>query len=540
MARAIPWLPQATGKRWLVLFAIGGYWLVRKVVVTTLVPILSGFLLWQIPSVQGWIIMKMMRREMRQPVEFPPAPALSAQEAARLATNVLVVHSAAELFRPTNVWDVHLKFSSNQWFALGPNAVPPVLNFIQPDGSVVLRNPAASRNGLAGVFGIDFPWSTGGLDFANAAYPFVSARFKGNGTFVNSQRSFKRPFKIDLNDWVKSQCLGGRTKLNFHNLVSDASCLSDTLGYEFYRQAGVPASRTTFARLRLTLGGRFENRLLGLYVIVENPDAEWARDRFGVDGMLLFKPVTYELFKDLGGDWKAYAGLYDPKSRPDAGQQRRIIDLAKLVTHASDAEFTARIGEFIDLDEFARFLACEVMLANYDSILSNGQNFLLYLDPRTDRLGFIPWDLDQSWGAFPLVGPVESRERASLWHPWIGENRFLERMLAAAPFRERYRRELERLLATAFRPDQLARRVDELAVVVRPFVAEESPGRLSRFEHAVAGESPAAAAKATAADPRPGPYSLKRFFRERAASVRDQLDGRAEGVVMVRRDPRRR
>jgi hypothetical protein len=276
------------------------------------------------------------------------------------------------------------------------------------------------------------------------------------------------------------------------------------------------------------VGGRFEGRLLGLYVLVENPDKDWAREQFGVDGMALFKPVTYELFKDLGEDWKAYEGIYDPKTTVQPEHARRVMDLAKLVTHADDAAFAARIGEFIDLDEFALFLAGQALLSNYDGILSNGQNFLLYLDPRDGRFGFIPWDLDHCWGEFGLVGTREQREQASLWHPWIGVDRFLERMLAVGPVRDRYRRELERLRATLFLPDRLSHRLDELANVVRPFIAEESGDRLARFEVAVSG-TPADLARDRAA------FSHKRFFTARATSVTEQLEGRSEGAVLTRR-----
>jgi len=57
-----------------------------------------------------------------------------------------------------------------------------------------------------------------------------------------------------------------------------------------------------------------------------------------------------------------------------------------------------------------------VILANYDGILFDGQNFYLYLDPKSQKFGFIPWDLDSCWGAFEL-GITEERERASIWHP---------------------------------------------------------------------------------------------------------------------------
>jgi spore coat protein CotH len=243
------------------------------------------------------------------------------------------------------------------------------------------------------------------------------------------------------------------------------------------------------------------------------------------------------LFKDLGDDWQLYEGIYDPKTKLKPKQSRRLIALAKLITHAADDEFARQIGEFIDLDEFARFFACQVLLSNYDGPLDNGQNFLVYLDPRTERFGFIPWDLDHSWGEFPFIGSIVQRERASIWHPWVGENRFLERMLSVKDVRERYRKELERIRTTLFVPERLNRKVDELAPVVRPFIAEESRGRLAGFEREVRDERSNPQPENDSARRRSG-YALKHFFAARAESVNQQLEDRSDGIILSRRSMR--
>jgi len=512
---------------------IAGFLLVSLIITLAV----TAFLLWRSPQIQGWVMMRVLGREVRQPGQIPSIPALSNAERGLLSTNALGIRKAGELFQANKVWDIQLQFSSNQWAALGPNQVPPVFNFMKPDGSITLRNPQASRNGLAGVFGLDLPWSEANIDFGDAHMERVGARFKGNGTFVNSQRTYKRPFKIDLNRNIKSQKLAGRSTLNLHNLTADASCLSDTLAYEFIRAAGVPASRTAFARVRLSVQDRFSDRLLGLYVLVENPDADWAREQFGCEGVALFKPVTYELFKDLGDDWKAYEGIYDPKTKLKPSQYRRMIALARFVTHASKTDFDQGVGEFIDLDEFARFLACQVILSNYDGFLSNGQNFLIYLDPNTEKFGFIPWDLDHCWGEFPFVGTIEQREQASIWRPWVGENRFLERMLAVPKFRGCYQRELKRVREALFIPERLSQRVDQLATVIRPFITEESSRRLARFARETS-DIESRATNLPTSEQQPLGFNLKRFFEKRAASVSAQIEGRAEGIILTRRSGR--
>src|SRR5262249_34294384 len=143
---------------------------------------------------------------------------------------------------------------------LGPTRVPPLSGWLRPDGTPMLNNPNASRNGLAGVLGFEFPWSSGDFEFSNTRFTNVGVRFKGNGTFVSGMNGFKRPFKVDLNKNVAGQHLARRSTINLHNLSADTSYLSDTLAYEYFRDAGVPAPRTAFARLFLTIDGRFERR----------------------------------------------------------------------------------------------------------------------------------------------------------------------------------------------------------------------------------------------------------------------------------------
>lgn len=230
----------------------------------------------------------------------------------------------------------------------------------------------------------------------------------------------------------------------------------------------------------------------------------------------------------------------DPKTKTTERQQQRVIEVARLVAHANDTDFAKWIGEFFDLAECARFLAVEVMLAHYDGILAQGQNFLLYLDPRSDKFGLIPWDLDHSWGEFPFISTADQRERASVWHPWVGENRFLQRLFAVEDFKKRYQAELERLLTTLFVPERLNRRIDELAAVVRPAIAEESPERLAKFETAVSDQIHNGRRDGSPFDPNRPVHQLKRFIATRAQNVREQLAGKTQGVVLVRQNLMRR
>jgi len=353
-------------------------------------------------------------------------------------------------------------------------------------------------------------------------------RVKGN---IRSLSEPHRAYKVDLNRITKGQKLGGLDELTFDSLIWDYSCLGEALGFEFFRDAGVPAPRTAYAWLSASVERRWYRKPLGLYLMVEPVDNEFAAERFGSKSTPVFKPVTYELFKYLGDDWSAYARIYDLKTKATPEQRQRVMDFARLVSSATDAEFAAQVGDFLDLDEFARFLAGTVLLSNYDSILADGQNFYMYLDRRSNKFGFIPWDLDAAWATFWLATKPE-HERASIWHPWVGENRFIERVMAVKEFRRIYRAHLEDFVARLYVPNRLHRRIDEIAAVIRDPIAAQSAFRLDKFEQEV-GWKPVHPSPGERPDTfnRPA-HELKRFIDQRAASVRRQLNGKSRGMIL--------
>jgi len=500
-----------------------------------------GGTFWYIDSLSGhsrlfsafffWSVQRQARTVpgLAQPARSWPAEmALLAR-----ATNV---QSAAEFYRTTNIYSAHLRFSREQWKKLEPKQIGVMPNFIQSNGTILLRNPKAQRSGLAGVLGLDFEWEHAAFDIGGAAFTNAGARYKGNGTYVTSLWGQKRPFKVRLDKFEKTQQLGGMVEFNFHNLVDDFSCLSDALAYEFFRAAGVPAPRTAYAYLSVSVPEKYNQHPLGLYLMVEAVDSRFMAERVGSRKAPLFKPVTYNLFEDLGDDWSDYAEIYDLKTTASTEQLQRVIEFAALVSKASDAEFARRVGDFLDLDEFARFLAGEVLLSCYDGLLSDGQNFYVYLDPKSNKFGFIPWDLDLAWGGFFLLGSTAERERASIWHPWVGQNRFLERVLAVPEFRSLYRTNLEDYLQNLFIPKRLSARVDELAKVIRGPIAAESDYRLARFEESISEKPVSHPAKRPEGEH--PVHQLKRFFKHRAVSVRRQLDEKSDGVILHRAERR--
>jgi len=280
---------------------------------------------------------------------------------------------------------------------------------------------------------------------------------------------------------VKGQKLAGLTTLNFQNNITDSGWMNEVLAYRLYRDAGALAPRTTYARVYLTVEGQRDKRYLGLYSISENVDDNFAEDRFGTRKGAIFKPSTEELFTDWGPDWKIYNQSYDPKTDLTEAQKLRVIALGRLVSSGSDQEFAAKIGDYVDLDSFARYFAVLVWLANHDSLLQNGQNFYTYLHPNTDRMHFIAWDQDFAFG--------NSRNNGSwsIYSAWTG--RFLNRLYGVDSFRSKYLGRMTEFSERLFVPERLMQQVGEIGPAIRPSVELEGKEWLANFDRVVAGSS---------------------------------------------------
>ncbi len=64
---------------------------------------------------------------------------------------------------------------------------------------------------------------------------------------------------------MKGQRLGTLKKLNLHSNITDASWMNEVLAFQLFRDADVPAPRTSYARVYVTVTGRQERAYAGLY-----------------------------------------------------------------------------------------------------------------------------------------------------------------------------------------------------------------------------------------------------------------------------------
>lgn len=396
-------------------------------------------------------------------------------------TNVKSI-SAAEFFSPTTVWDAHLTLSADDWRDMQPRYGAGGGGFGGGFGGGRFLGPPGGRNGVSGRQGIEFTYVHATLRINDWTFSDVAVRYKGNGTFMRARGSDKISLKVDLNKFVKGQKLAGLTTINFQNNITDIGWMNETLAYRLYRDAGGYAPRSSYARVYLTVAGH-ARRYLGLYSIAENIDEHFIEDRFGTRQGAIFKPSTPEPFTYWGADWNAYSQSYDPKTDLTDAEKQRVIDLGRLVSSASDAEFARQIADYVDLDSFATYFATLVWIANSDSLLQNGQNYYTYLHP-DGKMHFIAWDQDGSFGNFRMSGGGWT-----IHYPWAGTNPFLGRIYAHEPFRRKYLAKVAEIGERLWLPERFAAQIAEIAPAIRPSVELEGTQWLPGFDQIASGNT---------------------------------------------------
>ena len=439
--------------------------------------------------------------------------------------------AADTLFGLDRVIDVELKISAEEWAKLQPPAGTRLDDaavgraFGDLIGDAIrggnFRSEKSTRPGLAGYLGVDHQYGQADVIIDGEAIQAVGLRYKGNGTFVVGHKTGKYSFKIDFNEYRNGASFRGLRKLNLNNQVTDPSMMREALSYELFRAVGIPCSRVNFARVYLTVAGLREREPQGLYTIVEQVDKRFLKHRFGESDGLLIKPSTFGVFRYLGEDWGKYEVAYIPKTTPTEPQQQRLIAFAKMLHQADDEAFSATVEEYLDVDQFLKFLAINVLLSNLDSFLGGAQNYYVYLDTASNRFRFLPWDMDISFGAFEMQGTPSTRRNLSIDRPQTSKNRLIERILAIARHKQTYHAYLRQYLDTHFGQETLNAQIDRAAAILRPVIAENGKNAPEQFEKAIA-DSPSLFQ----------PHPLKFFVTKRHESVRAQLANETTGDTL--------
>ncbi|MBO9569881.1 MAG: CotH kinase family protein [Cellulomonas iranensis] len=252
----------------------------------------------------------------------------------------------------------------------------------------------SSLRGLASRPGSDdADATTDGTGAAEAPADAPARDDLGEGS-VSADDPAGLPWLIRLDKYVDGQQYAGRTDLVVRGSSTESS-LNEAVALQVLALADVPAEQATYVRLSVN-GGDERLRL-----VLDLPDDDlWNADTFENPG------ITYKA--DSDGDWSyrgddasAYADAFEVKSStsslPEDEQYAPLIELLALVNDASDEDFAAQLGDHLDVDAFARYLAAQDVVQNWDDVDGPGNNSYLRWDETTGLFTVVAWDQNLSF-----------------------------------------------------------------------------------------------------------------------------------------------
>jgi hypothetical protein len=229
------------------------------------------------------------------------------------------LEAADEPFGLTKVWKLHLEISAEEFAAMQP-AAPAFPGFGAPPAPGAPAAPAApkaKRNSEHNLFGTEFPWASGKITADGQPPLQANIRYSGDITYFVAASGLKRPLMIRFGKTPEER-LHGLWSLQLHSMPLDPSKAREVLALAAFREASVPAPRTAFAEVTLTIPGKHDKAYLGLYAAIEGVDGPFLVEHFKSDDGLLMKPFGVRGVDFLGDDWERYAAQYRPQRKATA------------------------------------------------------------------------------------------------------------------------------------------------------------------------------------------------------------------------------
>jgi len=303
------------------------------------------------------------------------------------------------------------------------------------------------------------------ISIDGVAYNDVGIKFKGNSSYSNP--STKKPFKIDMNEFVSGQDIDGLKKFNLNNGFKDPSFMREKIALDFYNEHQLAAPRCAYTKV--TINGTY----WGLYMFVEEANKTFLDDddRFGNKQGNLFKGDPSGDLKWLGSTASNYYTKYELHTNETANDWSDLVHLIDEINN-SGSFFYDSLEAVLQTDHFIRHWAAMNLFSNLDSYIGSGHNYFLYHDTLSGKFEFISWDVNESFGNFTMgMTPTQMKNLSMYFISTPATNRpLVQKMLADPTYKQILTDVFCVWLQYDFSNAALDAKVDSLAAEIRPHV----------------------------------------------------------------------
>jgi len=278
-------------------------------------------------------------------------------------------------------------------------------------------------------------------------------------SLLGSQSTLKPSLKVDLTQFVEKQQHEDVKRFALNNSVADPSYQRTCLAYAVFAKAGIPTPRCTYASV--TLNGK----ALGIYVLVEEVKKPFLRRYFSSDSGNLYEGTISDFRPDFAGSFEQETNAEQDFSQSD------LQDIYQVVSDATDETFETQLGKHVNIEQYYRFWASEVLVWHRDGYAGNSNNFFIYSSPADGgRFHFIPWGPDAAY---------KFETRLNYPHSIFAASTIPNRLFATAQGRKKFYSALDRLRNEIWRPEELTNTIEQTSTALKPYL---QPDEVAPFD----------------------------------------------------------
>lgn len=293
-------------------------------------------------------------------------------------------------------------------------------------------------------------------------YTNVGIKFKGNSSYSNP--SPKKPFKIDMNEFVAGQDIDGLKKFNLNNGFKDPSFMREKIALDFYNEHGLAAPRCAYTRV-------FINGIYwGLYMFVEEANKTFLDDddRFGNKQGNFFKGDPSGDLKWLGSTPSLYYGKYELHTNEIANDWTDLVELINKINN-SGGNFYDSLETILNTNSFIEHWAAMNLFSNLDSYIGSGHNYFVYHDTLSDKFEWVTWDVNESFGNFTMGMTTTQMKNLSMFYVTSpsGSRPLVQNMLTNTTYKNLLINTFCQWVAYDFSNAAMDAKIDSLANAIR-------------------------------------------------------------------------
>jgi hypothetical protein len=260
--------------------------------------------------------------------------------------------------------------------------------------------------------------------------------------------------KFDSSQGKIAQNAIGVDALLLNNSVQDPAYVRQCFTYQMWAKAAVASPFCNFAHVVVN------KQDMGVYVNLQPMKKAFLQFHYGEELGNLYE-IAGEDFEDWARD-RLKASLESMKKEED----KSLNDIDGIIDALSDkAGSMAKIERLVDLDEFFRYWAMEIIVTHFDGFSLSNNNAYVYF-PANGKMQVLPW------GADTVLIRISDREARQIYNA----NRLTLKLSENTAMRQRLLNRINEQMRLFWNEKDLQAQVDRTATAIARFIPAGEQG----------------------------------------------------------------